>query len=700
MSCFGRRLVTALALVTVTSQAWRASAAEVEPRAVFPRRARVEPAVADAPMVRVTLPAAVLAETRGDLADLRVIDDQGRFVPFALAPAEDPDARETIARSAPVTLAAVDRETDADGRPRRERLELAVAPPGFGFDRLVFQLAPGDLVVARASVWDLSEAAAPRELAHDAPLFRLPGRAGLAVAEAQTASIPVPPTHAARLAVEIRIEQGGWIAPARVTLERADLIQSERGEIELSVLATRTDDRVTVLDLERPAAIRPARLRLATTSRAFVREVRVRDVGGTELGRGVIARAPGSAIEALTVELARCACATGDLYVEIDDAGEGSLDELRAFAEVTLPSVVLTPTPGIVAHLYWGGGRVTLPSHRALDSFQAIAPRPLPNDEPAAAAPVPPSRWWTALSSARLEGSESNPLYRAEPAMAFALRAGAPLDVATWSHERALEVGPTPEGLAEWTLDAADLAAARADLADVRIVDEQDRQIASLLDEPRVAVSLAVTPRRDAAHAPPHRSHFHLDAPAGAVPVAAIEVQFQEGFFARNARVLEARAHPSERVLASTRLERRTAGAPFRIELGGAPRVASLILEIEDGDDPPLTPTSVTLALATRRVLFPAQPGLYRGLVGNTAATAPHYELASARELAVGLPVAEVRAGRLEPNPRYRRPSALSTNSGRTAVLWVALGVSVLALAGLTFKLVREPGTPSSSDRG
>ncbi len=692
-------LVSGLACLSLVAASQVARAAEVEPRAVFPRRAPIEALAADAALARVTLPAEVLADVRADLADLRVIDQHGRFVPFALTPAADPQAIELITRSSPVRLGGVDRETDDEGHPRRERLELDVQPAGFAFDRVVFALAPGELVVARVSVWDTSDRATPRELAHEAPLFRLPRRPGSAGSDAQMATIAVQPSHAARLVIDIRIEQGGWIAPAEVTLERSDAIETETGEVEMRVLATRSDDSTTELDLERPAAIRPTELRFLTSRRAFVREVRVRDVGGNPLGRGVIARAPGSSIESLDVKLERCACVAGDLYVEIDDAGEGALGDLRVLARVPLPSVVLAPTPGLGAHLYWGGGRVTLPSHRALESFRSIAPSPSAGDASAERA-LPPARWWAGLPSARLGAAESNPLHRVEPAMAFAWRAGAPLDTSAWSHERALVVGPTPEGLAEWTLGARDLGIARGDLADVRIVDSESRQIAYLFDDPRAAVELPATAERVTARAIPRVSRFRLAVPDGTVPVVAIEIQFQDGFFARDARVLEVRSQHGDRLLASTRLERRTAGTPFRIALAGTPRVANLVLEIVDGDDPPLTPTSATLVLASRRVLFAAQPGRYRALLGNREASKPKYELASARELAVGLPTAEAEAGSLDPNPGYRQPSALATRSGRTVALWVALAVSVLALVALTLKLVREPNDSASSGRG
>jgi hypothetical protein len=170
-----------------------------------------------------------------------------------------------------------------------------------------------------------------------------------------------------------------------------------------------------------------------------------------------------------------------------------------------------------------------------------------------------------------------------------------------------------------------------------------------------------------------------------------VNLDFAEGFFARNVRLLGTPPHQSEQVLANARLERRVPAAPFRVELAGSPRLGSVVMEVENGDDPALTPTLVSLEVERHRVLFPAPPGPYRGLLGNPVAEPPHYDLAAVRELALGLPAGAAEVGPRTPNPAYRRPGPLSGGSARSVALWVALGVSVLALAVLTLKLVREP---------
>lgn len=653
-----------------------------DPRAVFPRRARVSvPAEAAASAVRVVLPPAVLAESRADLADLRVLDDDGRFVPFAVVRALEPGAGGTIERSAPVVLTAVDRETDEDGHPRRERLELSVEPAGFAFDRITFDLARGELLVARATVWERVDGGMGRELVRNAPLFRLPARDGERGAAVHEGSIAVPLGEWPRVAIEIRIEQGGWVAPVTARAERDERAEQATGEVPLEVVSTRSDERSTELELGRPAGIVPLALRVESASASFLRDVQVRDVSGATLARGVIARAGDGKLVADTVTLDRRPAAIGDLYLAIDDAGEGALDEPRVMAQVALPTLVFIPPASGAAYLHWGGGRVTLASYRDVGSFARIAPR-LPD-----AVTPPDAPWWRALSPATVAPPEDNPRHQTQQVMEFAHRAGAPLDARGWAQLRELTVGPTPEGLAEWTLDAGDVASARPDLADVRIVDEKGRQLAYLVDE---SATEGVTPTVTALAPGDHTSRWQLALPDGAAPVRAVTVDFAEGFVARSARVL-AGADRNAAVLAASRLDRRAGGAPFRLELAGSPRVGALVVEVENGDDPPLTLGEPRVDVERRRVLFPAPTGRYRGLLGNPNAEAPRYELASVRELALGLATGAAEPGPRVPNPEYRRPAPWSGRHAGTVAMWVALGIAVIALVALTLKLVRDP---------
>src|SRR5207244_5054948 len=81
-----------------------------------------------------------------------------------------------------------------------------------------------------------------------------------------------------------------------------------------------------------------------------------------------------------------------------------------------------------------------------------------------------------ALLPARLGPYRANPAFDRTPALAFAMRAGAEIDTRLFSHRRALRVPGSSEGLSKLTLEPADLAVLREDLADLRIVDRDSRQ--------------------------------------------------------------------------------------------------------------------------------------------------------------------------------------------------------------------------------
>jgi len=687
---------SALALLVTAAVSWAAvsRAAQPEPRQVFPRRARIE--AGSGAVVRATLPAQVLAEARPDLADLRIVSESGRFVPFAIGPAGDPHDTEKLVRSAPIPLDAVDRGADAKGRPRWERLAITPQPRDFVFDRISFELPAGARVIARALVTVEGADQAVRPISAQAPLFQLPGGAGRDAVAAQRVTIPVERGRYAKLEISISIEEGDWVSPAAIRLERSDVARAETGELELELRDTTSDDQHTVLDVGRPPGIVPRRLRIETTSPAFVREVRVRDVGGRRLGHGAVLRRPSGDFSSLTVDLDHAPSGNGDLYVEVDDAGEGALDGLRVFAEVALPSVVLAPFPDEPAHLYWSGGRITTASHRELESFAAMAPATSAD----AASGAAPALWWQRLPAATLAAPEANPFYKDEPAMAFAQRAGPVLDSRAWSSERELVVEGAPEGLAEWIPQAQDLALLRDDFADLRIVDGESRQIAYLLAG---APPLTHAARFEPAKAEPHTSRWKLWMASGGTPdlalepvaIAAIDLSFGDLFFSRRVRVLGSWSRRSEQMIGETQAERRNQPGTeqtgtVHVDLPGSPRLGSAIVEVEDGDDPPLSLAQASFHLPTQRVLFAAPPGRYRALLGNPRAVAPHYELEGARDLALSVVTGESAPGALAANAHYRKPSLLSAPDTGSLALWIALGASVLVLAGFTLKLARE----------
>src|SRR5439155_1102654 len=87
-----------------------------------------------------------------------------------------------------------------------------------------------------------------------------------------------------------------------------------------------------------------------------------------------------------------------------------------------------------------------------------------------------------AARSARLGAVGPNPIFDGAPALGFAMRAGAEVDTRLYARRRRITVAPSPDGLSRLSLTAEDVAHARPDLADVRVVDAASRQWPYLLD--------------------------------------------------------------------------------------------------------------------------------------------------------------------------------------------------------------------------
>ena len=111
-----------------------------------------------------------------------------------------------------------------------------------------------------------------------------------------------------------------------------------------------------------------------------------------------------------------------------------------------------------------------------------------------------------------------------------------------------------------------------------------------------------------------------------------------------------------------------------------------LRLTIENGDDRPLDVRALRVATVRRGTVFEAVPGqAYTLDYGHPRAPAPRYDLARAFPYLATetLPIATLGpAGRLEPPaPRWRDSQAL---------VWTAMGVVALGLAGLLLRLARQ----------
>ncbi len=635
-------------------------------------------------LARLLLPAEVLLEVRPDLSDLRVFDAAGSEIPFRV----DSDAR--AASREPVTqlearVLDVEREqgeTPEGGEPWvREAYVLAApeaSPDGRGWE-LVLDSGLSRFV-RRVEVQTRGSDGAFVASAESVPLFRLG-------ATTRRTRIPVPAGATPDLRVVITGHERLFLEPTFRFESARTPPAPEQLEIPLRELARGQDDGKTWVELARPRGVAPDLLRLATTSAAFVRDVRVRDLRpGDEdvrLGRGEVFRV--TDVEHLEVALAT---AVGDrLRVEIVDGDSPMLAELAFTGVVRRPALVLPLAAGAPsAWLRFGGGRAFWP-HYDLGSLDAGGPAREAYD---------PSR----LETARLGAIGPNPFYDAAPALAFAMHPAAAAEAALFEHRRALHIEPSAEGLARLRLAPEDLARARGDLADLRLVDAEGRQWPFLLERESTRVELAADVTAEALSGA--RSRYRIVPRVQPVPADALVLEASAPFFERAFQLSEADRKQAAPLASGQLSKDARRPAPVTIPLGGA-RIRELALVVEDRDDAPLE-LGARLVVPLPELYAAVPAGDYWLLLGDPDAAPPRYELEAVRALVLGVASAEIEAGAIEPNPAFRASARLTAGgAGRQllehGLIWGALIGAVLVLGGITLRIVRQ-GSPDPPSGG
>jgi len=445
--------------------------------------------------------------------------------------------------------------------------------------------------------------------------------------------------------------------------------------------------------VDAPATLPVERLTIATADGAYWREVRVfEDVPGRGL-QPVSAPSPiyrlgvGDAdldAEHRDIDLQRPAA--GRLVVEIENGDSPPLASPR----VTLSGMtrrVLVPPVVSGLTLYYGNPVTRRPVY----DLEALRLR---------------LAFVADFPAATLGPEAANPRFAPVPPMAFLAARGAAADITHWPYARALTI-EGGDDIYTVALAATDLGHLRPDLADLRLVDAEGRQVPYVIEPQAEAARVALriggaTPR---AHTP-KTSAFELTVPgvrdvAEAPPLAALRLTFAEAFFTRpavvtvnDARAVQGRTVVAQETLRALRREAGAAPEPITIDLGGG-RADRLVIEISDGDNAPLTPKTADAVVLVPRVTFKATKGSYRLLFGKADAEAPTYDLAALRQDVLAysaLPLADAALRPLAPNDAYARDAgdvARSLSNG--PVLWAVLGLSILVLLWLTWRILKQP---------
>lgn len=277
----------------------------------------------------------------------------------------------------------------------------------------------------------------------------------------------------------------------------------------------------------------------------------------------------------------------------------------------------------------------------------------------------------------------------------------AEIDPARFAQATPFTVPPSPEGVARLRVGPAVLAAARADLGDLRVVDAARRQWPYVIRAERYHEDLPLSVSRSQEDR--GASRYTLAPATAPVPVDEVTLVIDRPFFDRSYRLFAETASGAFRreALASGRLTRATGGpaevtVPFLRQ-----RVTAFALVVDDGDEAPLPLTQARASIPVAELWIVAPAGSYVLLAGDPDAEAPRYEIASIRERVLKAAAPACAAGTTGPNPQRRGRLDPGEGFEKTA-LWGVMGLAVVLLLTLTLRLSRREaeGEHGPNNRG
>jgi hypothetical protein len=642
---------------------------------LFPSQAPL--AIEGEGLTRLLLPPAVLAECRPDLSDVRIVDGEGREVPYLVDSGRPAETALELSESFVPQVREVGRGTvERDEAPdlQRESYSLTVPstpPTGGGWELVVTPRRQH--FVRRVTV---SQGA--KVLLAGASLFRLPQP------DVAKTRLTLPRLTTEDLVIELEGEEGFFLEPTfRFESARA-LAGGEQVRVELSLLELEHVDDHSQLVVERPAGLTPDVLELGASTPAFSRRLTVWDDGAgsvaAAVGSGTLYRVDAAAgVERLELKLG---AVRGDrLRVVIQNGDSPPLEDATLTAVIRQPALIFSGSPS--SRLLFGGAR----AHRPRYDLAALRPRLPASGEAASVGErlYDPAQ----LASARLGVIAPNPAFDSTPALSFAMRAGGALDARRYTHRQDLSAEPSTEGLVRVDLDLELLAAARPDLGDLRIVDGQGRQRAYLLERRGTvrtrALDLRGVETRDRV------SEYAIELPVRPAVLDELVLHTAAPYFDRPFQLEAELADGTSRVIAGGRLARlRGDPRPVRIPVGGE-RIQSLRLSVPDGDDAPLELARAEGRFTVPQLYFAAPAGAYSVLAGSPDDSAPVYELARVRDVVLAVAAGSAELEPVARNPDYSAGARLASGRGlQAAFLWSAIGLVVAVLAWIALRMARQ----------
>lgn len=622
-------------------------------------------------LTRLPLPDDVLTRAAADLADLRLVTADGTELPYAI----DAGPQQVAGRSARLVVEDLERSRDADSGQRPwvflERMQVT-PPPDAAEHSWTLTLDSSTRRFVRVVEVRAGTLADPGPLLGKGTIYRLrdPLREKL--------TVELPPLPAGPIVVQLRGSEFGYLEPRLRVDASWDLGVPPEASIPLALESTTSAEGTTTLVLTRPDSLVPQSLRLRTSTSTFERIVTVWDEGRGErprrIGTKVLWRLDADrGVQDVTIPVT---AASGDrLRVEITDGDSPPLPVDALHAVLIRPTLVFDAPDGPVT-LRFGAERARRPDY---DIAQLLGTGAWKRAEDGSAELFDPR----ALQDGTLTPVTEAKAWTPEPALAFASQPGAPVDTSRWSHLRELRVDTAPDHLVRVTLSPADLALARPDLADLRVVDSDGAQWPYLRD-PRPPGAWTPLTLGDASTSN-GVTRYPLTLGVGAADVEVVELRGVTTWFDRSYELVDG----DGKVVQRGRLVREAGDpGPVTIALRAPLRTSTLVVLVTDGGDAPLRFTEASARVRGGELLAVLRPGTYRLLLGQPDASVPTYELARIRPTVMAVQPADATLGDLVANPE--RPAVdLRGSGGEKVLVWAVILVAVALLGFVTMRSAR-----------
>ena len=282
----------------------------------------------------------------------------------------------------------------------------------------------------------------------------------------------------------------------------------------------------------------------------------------------------------------------------------------------------------------------------------------------------------------------ANPSYKPPEVLPDLPETAAPLRVDPWGYRAAVTV--SAPGVQRLELPPFVLSRAAADGRDLRLVRD-GLQVPFIYD--RRPVYRTLDPGvRPVEKAPQGVTRWEILLPSEGLPVTHLECRAADRFFSRPAVLYEERASEGgekRRVsLGQSRWTRSgTENGRLLLALGNPPAGEKFFLEVENGDNTPLTINNFRLHYRTYGIVFKAVPGTPVALhYGNPKASFPRYDAALVADRLLSADKSEAGLGaeeKLRPSHRW-----FGGSGAGGAAFWVVLAAVSLLLLGLIAKLL------------